>query len=131
MNEVAWTDIIFGRSETVVQAEAKQIRLADTRISEVLRRITNERGKYIHFSLTTLSITVWTHQMVQQLANIVHFQNNGRFEEPENGTSLLFVAVFVSSCIIQLAIAEAVYGEILRVAHRLLIITPFFLCTYL
>ena len=86
MNEVAWANIIFGGGETVVQTEAEQVGFADARISEVLRRIANEKGNYIHFSLTTLSITVWTHQMVQQFANIVHFQNNGRHGKVKFGS---------------------------------------------
>ena len=69
-----------------MQTEAEQVGFADARISEVLRRIANEKGNYIHFSLTTLSITVWTHQMVQQFANIVHFQNNGRHGNEKFGS---------------------------------------------
>ena len=84
-----------------MQTEAEQVGFADARISEVLRRIANEKGKYIHFSLTTLSITVWTHQMVQQFANIVHFQNNGRVEEPEKGHSLYAVLCLLFACSVE------------------------------
>ena len=128
MNEVAWANIIFGGGETVVKTEAEQVGFADARISEVLRRITNEKDKYIHFSLTTLSITVWTHQMVQQFANIVHFQNNGQVEEPEKGPSLYELLLFVFACIVEFRVKGRNDGRSGGVIHGSCLIVLLFHC---
>ena len=115
-----------------MQTEAEQVGFADARISEVLRRIANEKGNYIHFSLTTLSITVWTHQMVQQFANIVHFQNNGRVEEPEKGPSLYAVLCLLFACSVEFLLEGRNDRGSGRVIHgSCLIALPFHCeCTY-